>query len=80
LETVDDIILKRSMYSSGTLGSLNAEFDPKDWQAVMQGQNIYGSMLEISVFKAKQEDDVGDDRTLDQGKPVPFIAVSLPLS
>ena len=80
LETVDDIVLKRSMRSSGTFASLNAEIDPKDWKVVMQGQDAQGSMLEVSVFKAKKEDDVADDRTLNHDQAAPFIAVNLPLS
>ena len=68
------------MRSSGTFVALNAEIDPKDWKVVMQCQDTQGSMLEVSVFKAKKEDDVGDDRTLNHDKAAPFITVNLPLS
>ena len=79
METVDDIVLKRSMRSSGTHGLLNAEIDPKCWKVVMQGQDTYSSMLEVSVFKVKQEDNIADDCTLDHGKSAPFIPVRLTL-
>jgi len=74
LETVEDVVFKRAIYSSVNLCSLNAEFDRAHWKQVMSGSNGYGSTIEVAVFKAKREEDEADDCTLNQGvkgNPVP---------